>query len=351
MVVRRLGRRPGRPAPRRVSTRPCDRWREPVPGGPDRVTPSRTSSPSTPRAPHKARDTAVRRARRGPQPARPAAQRGQRASAQTDFYSYRYLASEGFLPGYSLPAAAAGRLHPGRAARARPARRRLRAAAHGSWRSASSGPARSSTTRAPATRSPASSCPAPRAPSTGARPRRRAAATPAATTTAARSAPTSATHCGATAGRQDLRAAAAADGVHPPPGADLQRRGGTPPRRVRARDLLPLRTTTATGPAASTPSASADGQPTLLSCPTATRHHPDRQRRPPPAQGPRTTAASGSTWSKAAGCRTKSATDATVDADDLDAAEDVARKAKVIPYVEDRRNILVAPPGRPRSTR
>lgn len=37
----------------------------------------------------------------------------------------------------------------------------------------------------------------------------------------------------------------------------------------------------------------------------------------------------------------KKADDAVVDAGDLDAAEDVARKAKVIPYVEDRRNILV----------
>jgi superfamily II DNA/RNA helicase len=37
----------------------------------------------------------------------------------------------------------------------------------------------------------------------------------------------------------------------------------------------------------------------------------------------------------------KKATDSTVDADSLDSAEDVARKAKVTPYVEDRRNILV----------
>jgi ATP-dependent helicase YprA (DUF1998 family) len=37
----------------------------------------------------------------------------------------------------------------------------------------------------------------------------------------------------------------------------------------------------------------------------------------------------------------KQATDSTVDEESLDAAEDVARKAKVIPYVEDRRNLLV----------
>jgi hypothetical protein len=37
----------------------------------------------------------------------------------------------------------------------------------------------------------------------------------------------------------------------------------------------------------------------------------------------------------------KQAVDSTVDAEELDAAEDVKRKARVIPYVEDRRNILV----------
>ena len=37
----------------------------------------------------------------------------------------------------------------------------------------------------------------------------------------------------------------------------------------------------------------------------------------------------------------KAATDSPVDTDGMDAAEDVRRKAKVIPYVEDRRNILI----------
>lgn len=37
----------------------------------------------------------------------------------------------------------------------------------------------------------------------------------------------------------------------------------------------------------------------------------------------------------------KAAVDATVDAADLDAAEDVQKRAKVIPYVEDRRNVLI----------
>ena len=39
---------------------------------------------------------------RRPHPADPAQQRGLR-DFQTDFYSYRYFASEGFLPGYSFP--------------------------------------------------------------------------------------------------------------------------------------------------------------------------------------------------------------------------------------------------------
>jgi len=37
----------------------------------------------------------------------------------------------------------------------------------------------------------------------------------------------------------------------------------------------------------------------------------------------------------------KAASDATVDTESMDAAEDVKRKAKVIPYVEDRRNVLI----------
>src|SRR5665811_1382070 len=37
----------------------------------------------------------------------------------------------------------------------------------------------------------------------------------------------------------------------------------------------------------------------------------------------------------------KAAADATVDTESMDDANDVARKAKVIPYVEDRRNVLI----------
>ena len=67
---------------------------------------------------------------------------------QADFYSYRYFASEGFLPGYSFPRLPLSAFIPGRNARrdatsSSPAR--------GSWRSRSSVRDRSSTTRAPST--------------------------------------------------------------------------------------------------------------------------------------------------------------------------------------------------------
>ncbi len=60
---------------------------------------------------------------------------------QTDFYSYRYLASEGFLPGYSFPRLPLAAYIPG----GRPGRGHATAttsSAPGSWRSASSAPER-----------------------------------------------------------------------------------------------------------------------------------------------------------------------------------------------------------------
>ena len=59
------------------------------------------------------------------------------AAGQSDFYTYRYLASEGFLPGYSFPRLPLERVHP------RVPRQGLRAGCSGpgSWRSASSVPA------------------------------------------------------------------------------------------------------------------------------------------------------------------------------------------------------------------
>ncbi|XGU18571.1 hypothetical protein ACETU7_23170 [Rhodococcus sp. 3Y1] len=70
---------------------------------------------------------------------------------QGDFYTYRYFASEGFLPGYSFPACRCRRSFP---PNAEPRTGRATTCnGPDSSRSASSGQARSSTTRAPATRS------------------------------------------------------------------------------------------------------------------------------------------------------------------------------------------------------
>ena len=147
-----------------------------------------------------------------------------------DFYTYRYLASEGFLPGYSFPRLPLAAYIPP------PARGTARAttcSGPGSWPSASSAPARSSTTRARATRSPASSC---RRTAAGdvttdeAKPLRAAAAT---TTTPRTGRPLRDAASSRSAPR--TRPAAAADRLHHAPGADLLRRGGAPPGRLRAR--------------------------------------------------------------------------------------------------------------------
>ena len=53
------------------------------------------------------------------------------------------------------------------------------------------------------------------------------------------------------------------------------------------------------------------------------------------------TAASGSTPIEGRWLSEKAASDATVDTEGMGAADDVRHKAKVIPYVEDRRNILI----------
>ena len=98
---------------------------------------------------------------------------------QTDFYSYRYFASEGFLPGYSFPRLPLAAYIPGLAGSTR---RRLHAAAAVHRASASSAPAPSSITRAPATRSTSVSPAARRTRAGRARsPRRPGAAAPAAT--------------------------------------------------------------------------------------------------------------------------------------------------------------------------
>ena len=73
---------------------------------------------------------------------------------QTDFYSYRYFASEGFLPGYSFPRLPLAAYIPGLQAPAKV----TTSSGPGSSASASSAPAPSSITRAPATRWSASPC-------------------------------------------------------------------------------------------------------------------------------------------------------------------------------------------------
>ena len=67
---------------------------------------------------------------------------------QSDFYSYRYFASEGFLPGYSFPRLPLSAFIPAAAA---PQAETSSCSGPASWRSPSSGRAASSTTRAPAT--------------------------------------------------------------------------------------------------------------------------------------------------------------------------------------------------------
>jgi hypothetical protein len=69
---------------------------------------------------------------------------------QGDFYTYRYFASEGFLPGYSFPGCRWRRSSP--ATGAPYTGKATTYSGRGSLQSANSGPARSSITKAPATR-------------------------------------------------------------------------------------------------------------------------------------------------------------------------------------------------------
>ena len=95
-------------------------------------------------------------------------------------------------------------------------------------------------------------------------------------------------HCGAALGAPAIRPAAAADRLHPAPRADLQRRGGAPASRLRARDVLPLRRARSPHRAARRavrPDGRRDSSSTLSYGDAATVR--DRQRRAPPAQGSR----------------------------------------------------------------
>ena len=149
-----------------------------------------------------------------------------------------------------LPAAAAGRLHPGRAQRRRTRDggdylqrpRFLAISEFGPGALIYHEGARYEVNRVQLPMTAGGT-----APST---PRTPTAASPAATTTTGASASTCARHCGAPLGAPAVRPAAAADRLHPPPRTDLQRRGGAPPGRLRAaRPPTGSASTARTGPA------------------------------------------------------------------------------------------------------
>ena len=137
--------------------RACDRWRELYRAAIEHARDARTRSSPT----HSRRRRERERAPSGC--AREAEARSsccaaatRRTHLQSDFYSYRYFASEGFLPGYSFPRLPLSAFIP---APARPqGQGRVPVSARASSRSPSSGRAASSTTRAPATSSTGSSC-------------------------------------------------------------------------------------------------------------------------------------------------------------------------------------------------
>ena len=98
------GRRPGSttsstgaPPVRRA----CDRWRDLYRAADSQQAHPERDHPATPRSPPTTRREPSGCGAR-PRPARAAPRRGQ-TDIQSDFYSYRYFASEGFLPGYSFP--------------------------------------------------------------------------------------------------------------------------------------------------------------------------------------------------------------------------------------------------------
>ena len=103
------------------------------------------------------RDQAKRLRGAGRDADRASPRRRRESVIQSDFYSYRYFASEGFLPGYSFPRLPLSAFIPGR--RGRRGRRRVPPAAAVPGDLASSGRAASSTTRARATSSTGSSSP------------------------------------------------------------------------------------------------------------------------------------------------------------------------------------------------
>ena len=102
LVARRLGRRPGRAAPPSASTTPSTAGASLFRAALRPSTTEQAPARSTTRLTEGDRSRAERRRARGRDPAQPAAQRERRQQVgASDFYPYRYLASEGFLPGYS----------------------------------------------------------------------------------------------------------------------------------------------------------------------------------------------------------------------------------------------------------
>ena len=271
----RLDRGHRRRRRRSGSTRPADRWRDLY-----RAALAELDAADTPLG--DTRSSATATAKRGARP-RPEAARASsdllrnedRDDVQTDFYSYRYFASEGFLPGYSFPRLPLAAYIPGLtgAPRGGDYLQRPRFLAISEF-----GPgaliyhegARYEVDRVSSRRADA-------------RPGRTAPPS------SARAAATAAT-CTTTGGRRRrLRATAAqplrdtlpgpdaADsGVHPPPRPDLLRRGGTPPRRLRDRHLLPVRPARRARRADSTPPCTGDDG--SWSPPDLRRHRDDPAR-------------------------------------------------------------------------
>ena len=116
--------------------RACDRWRGLYRVGARTAREPRTTVISDASRPH-ADKTRPRRLRREAEAQLELLTDDERPRHQSDFYSYRYFASEGFLPGYSFPRLPLSAFIP--AARGRGRRATSTCRGPGSWRSPSSG--------------------------------------------------------------------------------------------------------------------------------------------------------------------------------------------------------------------
>ena len=323
----------------------CDRWRELYRAALDDARdPERRSSTDASRA-------AARNERgRAPARARPrrssSCSRGEadRELVQSDFYSYRYFASEGFLPGYSFPRLPLSAFIPGRA---RPqGTRRVPVSARASSRSPSSGRAASSTTRARATSSTGSSS-RPSATEENRLPTERVKLCASCgylhPIEAGEPGPDLCERCGAPLD-------AAADRALPPPERrdqaprpDQLRRGGAPAPGLRGPDRRPLRRARRPRPARRRTSSSdgddAGARSTYGSAATLWRINLGWTRRKNKEQLGFVLDTERGYW-------------ATNDAGGADDPDDPMsrRQQRVIPYVEDRRNCAAPRARRGRST-